>query len=403
MKSLAKALSRIRVEQAVWLLIGLVLAAGIGRAASWSESPAFCGLCHVMTPEVRAHAASAHAGVLCGDCHAAPGLIGFLESKLGSLREFLLYVTGQYHLPIVADPASLPDTALTCQRCHPLNGPDAAPQLIVIPRYLNDATNSRLNLYYTLDLDRVHWHVTHPVTYLLSGEGIPWVSDGTRAYSVTMTLPTGVLVRMNCATCHNRAGHPLHTPEALLDAALAQGRLSAQVPYLRSEALKALSVAYPDTATALTALSHFTETYRTAYPTLYPSYAAELEQAAQLLPELYLLSVFPEYGVTGESYPDHTGHEGGAGCFRCHDGKHLSADGQRVTRNCTACHGIPQLKLASDPVPSASFLPPPQPASHQASDWINQHGKLKDESCAHCHAPTFCTNALCHGALQVQP
>jgi len=403
MKAIGQALRKIRVEQAVWLLIGLVVGLGLWRTAVWSESPTFCGLCHVMTPELRAHAASAHAEVLCGECHAAPGLIGFLESKLGSLREFLSYVTGRYSLPIEAEPGSLPATALTCQRCHPLHETDAAPRLVVVPRYLNDPTNTHLNLCYTLDLDQVHWHVTHPVTYLVSNEGIPWVTDGTRVYSVTTVLPTGAWVRMDCATCHNRVGHPLHTPEALLDAALAQGTLSAQVPYLRSEALKALSAAYPDTGTALTALSHFTETYRTAYPTLYPSYAAELEQAAQVLPELYRLSAFPEYGVSGESYPDHTGHEDGTGCFRCHDGKHLSADGQRVTRNCTACHGIPQLKLAADPVPSAPFLPPPQPASHQASDWINQHGKLKDESCAHCHAPGFCTNALCHGALQVQP
>lgn len=399
MHPIQNALSKLKVRTAVLLLMGMVVGMGLVRAAAWSESAEFCGWCHVMAPELRAHAASAHAQVDCGACHIAPGVLGFLSGKLANLREAWAYLTGHYTLPITTPAETLPDASLTCARCHPLNDGDAAPRLVTVPRYLSDAANTQLNVYYTLDPDRVHWHVTHPVTYLSADaeqQVIPWATDGTRVYSSTATLPPGELLRMDCTTCHNRVGHPFHTPEALLDAAFAQGMLSPQVPYLRREALKVLSAPYPNTEAAVAALQAFPETYRAAYPNLYPSYTAELNQAAQVLPELYSLSFFPELGISGTHYADNSGHTATPGCYRCHDGKHLAADGSRITRNCTACHGVPLLQAATDPVPGAPFLPPPQPASHQASDWINTHGQLKDESCAHCHAPTFCTNALCH-------
>ncbi len=400
-------LKTLRLQPVAWLLVGLVFGVGLMQAAAWSESPAFCSLCHVMTPEVSAHAASAHAQVDCGACHAEPGLLGFLRSKLSSVREALAYWSRSYALPMAEPAAGLPDTALTCARCHVTPADDAPPRLIVRSRYLNDPTNTRLVLYYTLDPDRAHWHVTHPITYLATDalrQSIPWVTDGTRVYSVTTELPPGTLLRMDCATCHNRVGHPIHTAEALLDAALAQGLLSSQVPYLRRETLQALQAPYPTSEAALAALQAFPETYRAAHPTLYPSYEAELAQAARVLPDLYRLSTFPEWGIDGNSYPNNLGHQDGAGCFRCHDGKHLAADGQRITQNCTTCHGVPQLQAATEPVPQAPFIPPPQPASHQAADWAQTHGKLKDTSCAHCHAPSFCTNPLCHAPdVVIQP
>lgn len=400
MQRILKGLRHLSTRTAVMLLVGAVVALGLVNAAVWTESAGFCALCHVMAPEVRTHAVSPHAAVECGACHTGPGLIGFLKGKLGNVREALAYLSGAYTLPHPAPADGLPPATLTCLRCHPTIREEGAPRLVTVPRFQSDAANTRLNLYYTLDPARVHWHVTHPVTYLAADglrQQIPWVTNGAEVYSTTLEVPAGALFVMDCATCHNRTGHPLHTPEALVDKALAQGLLSPKVPYLRREALAALTTPYPDEATARAALQGFAERYRTAYPNLYPSYEAELAQAAQVLPELYSLSVFPALGMMGGAYPDNAAHEGMAGCFHCHDGQHLSATGERVTRNCTTCHGVPVLQAATAPVPTAPFLPPPQPASHQAADWYATHGKLKDESCAHCHAPTFCTNPLCHG------
>jgi hypothetical protein len=40
------------------------------------------------------------------------------------------------------------------------------------------------------------------------------------------------------------------------------------------------------------------------------------------------------------TYPDHIGHFLSAGCHRCHDGLHQSAEGKTITRDCNACHLI---------------------------------------------------------------
>lgn len=406
MQRIFSAFRHLSTRTATWALVGAVVALGLVNAAAWTESAEFCALCHVMAPEVRSHAVSAHAAVDCGACHAEPGFFGFLKSKLGNLREAWAYLSGLYTLPHAAPANGLPQATLTCLRCHPTIREEKAPRLVIVPRFLSDAANTRLNTYYTLDPARVHWHVTHPVTYLaVDGlrQQIPWVTNGTEVYSTTLDLPAGTRFVMDCTSCHNRTGHPLLSPETLVDQALTQGLLSPNVPYLRREALAALTTPYPDEATARAALQGFAERYRTAYPNLYASYEAELAQAAQVLPELYALSVFPVLGMTGGVYPDHAAHKGMAGCFRCHDGQHLSAAGKRITRNCTTCHGVPVLQAATAPVPTAPFLPPPQPLSHQADDWYATHGKLKDESCAHCHAPTFCTNPLCHAPGTAAP
>jgi len=39
-------------------------------------------------------------------------------------------------------------------------------------------------------------------------------------------------------------------------------------------------------------------------------------------------------------YPDNIGHLKSAGCFRCHDDQHVSADGRKISANCNSCHTI---------------------------------------------------------------
>jgi hypothetical protein len=39
-------------------------------------------------------------------------------------------------------------------------------------------------------------------------------------------------------------------------------------------------------------------------------------------------------------HPNNIGHNDSPGCFRCHDGSHTSADGQAISNDCSACHGL---------------------------------------------------------------
>ena len=40
------------------------------------------------------------------------------------------------------------------------------------------------------------------------------------------------------------------------------------------------------------------------------------------------------------AYPNNLNHKDWAGCFRCHDGKHKTADGRKTLKasDCNSCH-----------------------------------------------------------------
>ncbi len=41
------------------------------------------------------------------------------------------------------------------------------------------------------------------------------------------------------------------------------------------------------------------------------------------------------------TYPNNLGHDPFPGCFRCHDGMHTTADGERsIESDCTTCHAL---------------------------------------------------------------
>ncbi len=72
------------------------------------------------------------------------------------------------------------------------------------------------------------------------------------------------------------------------------------------------------------------EQYKIKYPEVVGKYDAEVEQAAALAKELLDRLVFEEPGVTWRSFADDIGHKDFPGCFRCHDGKHLTAGGESI-------------------------------------------------------------------------
>ena len=84
-----------------------------------TEVPQFCNSCHEMSGNFESWKVSRHESVLCIDCHARPGLTGWLAAKAGGMRQLVTHFTaeniedihlGEDHLTIVSD---------NCQRCHP--------------------------------------------------------------------------------------------------------------------------------------------------------------------------------------------------------------------------------------------------------------------------------------------
>ena len=65
-----------------------------------------------------------------------------------------------------------------------------------------------------------------------------------------------------------------------------------------------------------------------------------MEQAGKALGDIYGWNVFPAMKVTWGTYPNHIGHKDSPGCFRCHDRKHKTDDGDKISKDCDSCHTV---------------------------------------------------------------
>jgi hypothetical protein len=44
--------------------------------------------------------------------------------------------------------------------------------------------------------------------------------------------------------------------------------------------------------------------------------------------------------ISWGTYPNNAGHEKFPGCFRCHDGEHVTKTGESITQDCGSCHEL---------------------------------------------------------------
>lgn len=200
-----------------------------------------------------------------------------------------------------------------------------------------------------------HLDATERITYVATDERrqvIPWVSyvaDDGKTVEYTSTeikttaeeLARGERRKMDCMDCHNRPSHTFELPERAVDEALAAGRLSAELPFVKKKSVELLRAEYPDQATAARRIDEgLAEFYRASYPDVYRKSRSQVERAAQQVNTIYKRNVFPEMKVGWGTYPNNVGHEDFVGCFRCHDEAHQAADGRTISQDCDACHTI---------------------------------------------------------------
>ena len=174
--------------------------------------------------------------------------------------------------------------------------------------------------------------------------------------------------------------------------------------YIKREAVRLLSPFYE---TQETAAEKINEELAAFYATQYPEVeAAAVEAGATALAGLYRQIKFPAMETDWQAHPNNIGHKDYPGCFRCHDGQHLSAQQESIRLECNICHTIPQVVVEGDPPPLISPAKAiPEPASHQDSNWIARHRSEFDQTCSVCHDTSnagggdnssFCANSACH-------
>jgi len=197
----------------------------------------------------------------------------------------------------------------------------------------------------------IHWHVdpNHTIRYLSDEKRekiyeveLTNAAEGsTLVYKTEEPAPAGTEWRtMDCVDCHNRPAHNYRSPQYEVDLALSEGRIDKSLPYIKREGVRILTETVYDSHEAAregiaTAVKAF---YAQNYPDLADS--ESVVQAGKALGDAYCWNNFPHMKVTWNLYPNHIGHQDTPGCFRCHDNKHKTADGEKIGKKCSTCHNL---------------------------------------------------------------
>ncbi len=259
-----------------------------------------------------AHAKSAHARVACPVCHAGA------ERPSGSV----------------------------CLDCHP-PGKTAGDRLRVVERFSADRENSVARTVFRSKRRNIHEAHLRPgvsILYTAADERrqvIPRVEVGDAAAhsevyedAAAGALPADARTHlMDCVDCHNRTAHAFDAPSRALDRVLSDDTLSPSLPFIKRAGLELLLGRYAGRAEVLAGIrAGLARFYREREPETWEKRRAEIGGAAEVLAGIYQ--------ADWADYPDNLGHTRFPGCFRCHDGRHTSADGAVIPSDCRVCHEL---------------------------------------------------------------
>jgi nitrate/TMAO reductase-like tetraheme cytochrome c subunit len=339
----------------------LVVAMASYRGAAYMDSPQFCGQsCHVMHPEYTAYKISAHSHVPCVECHIGSGAQAYFSAKVNGSKQLLEVSFDRYPTPIPSPVTSLRPARFTCEGCH-TPARFVGEKLLVKSSFADDQQNTEAQTVLVLHLggedslshlSGIHGVHLNQMEYIATDSTrttIPWVQrqnpDGSQTVFTSSALngamPKGERRTMDCIDCHNRAAHTFVTAEEAINRAMADGAISTDLPWIHKEGLELLNATYASQDEARSKIPAQLEAfYRGSNPEVLTAKAALVKSAGEELTTLYCQNVFPDMKVTWGTHPNHIGHMSYPGCFRCHDGDHVSKDGKTVTQDCANCHNL---------------------------------------------------------------
>jgi nitrate/TMAO reductase-like tetraheme cytochrome c subunit len=292
-----------------------ILTAAAYHGVGYMDSKEFCGvMCHsVMQPQYVRYQKSSHARVPCVDCHVGSGASSFVQYKLAGVRQLFRLSTRTYHRPIAPAMDRMRPASETCEHCHSRGSQDD--KLKVIRHYDNDEKSTeKTTILLVRAATKIHKaHLERDIEYVSSGpdpQEIPIVTVADKTYALEDASIKGPKRRMDCMDCHNRSGHDFETPESAVDEAIAAGKLDRSRPFARRDAVAALKN------------------------------QAGLEGLPEAVRLLLSENVFPNMSIGWGTYPNNIGHEKFPGCFRCHDGQHVTKAGESIGQDCGTCHEL---------------------------------------------------------------
>jgi len=382
----------------------LISAFGSYKAYHYTDSDEFCGTtCHtVMHPEYTAYKASPHARVGCVNCHIGSGATWYAKSKLSGSRQLYRTALNQFPRPIQTPVHDLRPAQETCEQCH---WPEKfwGAQLKVFNHFGYDEANTARETRLLIktgggDPERgptvgihAHMNLANEVSYISDEkrQKIDYIrvrnrktGTVTEYYAADAKLtPQQVAVtplrKMDCVDCHNRPTHIYQPPDRAVDRALLANEIRRDLPYIKAQAVAAITKDYATTDQAVATIAKdITDYYKKDYPAVYGARKKDIDSSIAAMQTIFKTIRFPEMKTDWRTHPDNIGHFYYTGCFRCHDDQHVSKDGKKVTKDCSICHDVLGQKEAGavmTAAPAAQFQHP------------IDIGDLRELTCAECH------------------
>jgi hypothetical protein len=342
----------------------LIISLASYEGVVYMDSTQFCGqVCHtVMQPEYTAYRNSPHSRVACVECHIGPGAPWFVRSKLSGLGQVYAVTFNTYERPIPSPVQNLRPSQDICENCH---WPErfTGDRVRVINKFDVDEANTPLKSVLLLHIgggnrgQGIHsWHIKpgRETYYYPSDERrqvIPWVQvregdhvvDFVEEGTDLSTMDRTKIRKMDCIDCHNRPTHVFHMPGPAMNDAMAAGNIDTSIPYIRKVGADVLTEVGDKLGPAGDVYTKVVEYYQTNEADYLTKHRDLVEHAAKAIQAIYSRNVFPKMDLGWGYYPVNIGHGGmdfEGGCFRCHDGAHVSSDGRTITQDCDTCHSL---------------------------------------------------------------
>lgn len=319
----------------------------------------FCAtFCHqIMSHASKTHENSPHSRVNCIECHTGQHS---KFNRASGLKQFYKTITKTYEIPLKTPSNRLRPSNETCEKCH---WPDKfhGHRLHFSDSFLPDESNSHIKTALFLKIgsggslvrsaNGVHWHASseHQLYYQATDDERQNIveitlnnKDGSKVVykkeGAEQKLQQKNYREMDCVDCHNRPTHYVFSPERALDNKLLAGEISRKLPFIKKEALEAITRPYTSTATALQGISDY---LTNRYSVLKYDYNKELlAQAIHGSQKAYIENVSPELGISWNSYTSFLGHTNNGGCFRCHNSSFKTNDARTIPHDCKLCHVV---------------------------------------------------------------
>ncbi len=383
----------------------LMSAVGSYRAYEFTDSVQFCGqLCHsVMNPEFTAYQLSPHARVACVDCHVGAGATWYVRSKLSGARQVFATAFNTYPRPIPTPVHNLRPAQETCEQCHwPRKFYGA--QLKTFTHYASDEKNTLRQIRMLIKTgggdpatgapSGIHWHMNigNEINYVATDDKrqvIPYIhvkdlqgrvteyfaKDSSLSKAQLESMPPH---RMDCVDCHNRPTHIYVPPDQAVDTSMTARRIDVSLPFIKATSVSALTASYKTSDEAMAGIAtQVHQFYSAKYPDLEKSKSAEIRDAISELQRIYRSTTFPEMKLDWKTHNNNIGHLYFPGCFRCHDGQHVSPEGKVIPKQCDTCHTV----LSEEEGTATPLTAEGKPFQHPVD-----LGDLTAVTCSDCHS-----------------